>query len=52
MNALSKQIEAETKVMEAELEDRMEKGITDDKEAIAHYNKWMKMFKMDHLMLP
>lgn len=51
MNALGLQMEAENKVMKAELADRKALGITDNKESIEHYNKWMKMFNMEYLMV-
>ena len=51
MNAIGEQMRAEAKVWEAELADRKAKGITDDKESIEHYNEWMKMFGMEHLMV-
>lgn len=47
---IGKQMQLETKVCGAELEERLRLGLTGDA-AIEHYNAWMKRHHMEHLMV-
>ena len=44
------QMRKEAAVARQELADRQHKGLTGDA-AIAHYNKWMQRYGMEHLMV-
>jgi len=47
---IGKQMQQETKVCGAELEERLRLGLT-GKAAIDHYNTWMKRYHMEHLII-
>lgn len=46
--AINDQMKREQIVYRAELNDRLNKGLTGD-QAIEHYNEWMVKFNMDYL---
>lgn len=50
LKTMSVNIRDESAVYKAELADRLRKGL-EGKEAITHYNEWMKRFNMDYLMV-
>lgn len=47
---IGKQMQLETKVCGAELEERLRLGL-EGKAAIEHYNAWMKRYHMEHLII-
>lgn len=49
LEAINDEMKRESLVWEAELNDRMAKGITDSQEAVKHYNEWMIKCNMSHL---
>ena len=48
--SMGMQMRKEAAVARQELADRQRKGLTGDA-AIAHYNKWMQRYGMEHLMV-
>lgn len=50
LESMSVDIRDESAVYKAELADRLRKGL-EGKEAIAHYNEWMRRYHMDYLMV-
>ena len=47
---IGKQMQLETKVCGAELQERLRLGL-EGKAAIEHYNAWMKRYHMEHLII-
>lgn len=50
MKNLGNTMRREEQVYEAELADRLAKGLQGDA-AIRHYNEWMQRYHMEHLMV-
>ncbi len=50
LESMSLDIRDESAVYKAELADRLRKGL-EGKEAIAHYNDWMRRYHMEYLMV-